>query len=146
MNIGDTPNGLPAGTPDVTAAQILAVLTAIAGLLVSFGLLDGERAQALGSAASTIIPVALLLADAVIRRGRAQAVGAALIADHRALALEASPRIDPVTGGLRDDPAEQARLDEDRADLEAEDQVEQAEREAAAELGAGVRPQPPEEL
>lgn len=61
-------------TPDVTPAQILAMVTFVAGQLVAFGLLDARREQLVISIASTAIAAAWKIADAVIRNGRAHAL------------------------------------------------------------------------
>lgn len=58
-------------TPNVTAAQILAIITGVVGFLVGFGLVDNNHAQILIGAASTVIPAVIVLADSIIRHGRA---------------------------------------------------------------------------
>lgn len=60
--------------PSITPAQILAALGAILGLLVSLTVIDDELAQALAVAASTLVPIAFTVADAIIRNGRAHAL------------------------------------------------------------------------
>lgn len=61
--------------PSITPAQILAALGAVLGLLVSFAILDEKTSQALAAAASILVPFAITVADAIIRNGRAQAIG-----------------------------------------------------------------------
>lgn len=60
-------------TPDITPAQIAALLTFIVGQAVAFGFLDSTRGQVLVSAGSTIIAAAWKLADAFLRGKRATA-------------------------------------------------------------------------
>jgi hypothetical protein len=59
-------------TPDITPAQIGAVLTFVVGQAVAFGWLDGTRAQTLVSAGSIIIAAAWKIADAYLRGSRAK--------------------------------------------------------------------------
>lgn len=61
-------------TPDITPAQIGALLTFVVGQLVAFGLLDSSRGQVLVSAGSIIIAAAWKIADAFLRGKRAQAL------------------------------------------------------------------------
>lgn len=59
-------------TPDITKAQVLAVLQAIIGLLVAFGIdVDQELQDAIVQLV-TAVAVVLPLADALIRNGRAR--------------------------------------------------------------------------
>lgn len=60
--------------PDITPAQIAAVLTFVVGQLVAFGLVDSQHEQVLISAGSTILAAAWKLADAYLRGSRAKAV------------------------------------------------------------------------
>ena len=64
--------------PDITAAQIAGVLGWVAAQFVSFGLLDGQRAQLLVSGGATIVAATLKLSDALIRNGRAKIAAAAV--------------------------------------------------------------------
>lgn len=58
-------------TPDITPAQIKAVLIAVLGLAAAFGIpLSPAKQEAIFKVVE-ILPVALVLADAVIRHGRA---------------------------------------------------------------------------
>lgn len=63
----------PLKTPDITPAQLLAMVATIVGLLVSQGVIDNNRAQVITSIASIAIPIILVIADAIIRHGRARA-------------------------------------------------------------------------
>lgn len=67
------PGTFTGSTPDITAAQIGAVLTFVVGQAVAFGWLDSSREQLLVSAGSTIIAAAWKLADALLRGNRAKA-------------------------------------------------------------------------
>jgi hypothetical protein len=62
--------------PAITPAQVLAVVTFVAGQAVAFGWVDPSREQTLISAGSTIVAVALKLADSYLRGERAKAVAA----------------------------------------------------------------------
>lgn len=64
-------------TPDTTPNQIVALIGAVVGLLVAYGLVDNDHAQSLTAAASIIVPTGLLLADSIIRHGRAKIVAPA---------------------------------------------------------------------
>lgn len=61
--------------PTITPAQIIAVLGAVLGLLVSLTVIDDELSKAIAAAAAVIVPVVFTLADAIIRQGRAKAIG-----------------------------------------------------------------------
>lgn len=63
--------------PDITLAQITAILTFIAGQAVTMGLADEETTKILLSSGITLATVALGLFDAFIRRGRANIAAAA---------------------------------------------------------------------
>jgi len=65
--------------PNVTQAQLLALLTFIGGQAVSAGLIDNNREKLLISIGSIVVAAAWKIADAIIRNGRAQ-IGAAQIA------------------------------------------------------------------
>lgn len=68
-------------TPDITPAQILAVIAFGLTQLVAYGLIDGTVQQAALSAAGTIVPAIWALADAFIRRSRAHVAAAKISAD-----------------------------------------------------------------
>jgi hypothetical protein len=59
-------------TPDVTPAQLAAVLTFIAGQAVAFGWLTAGRAQLVVSIGATVIAACWKIADAIIRNGRSK--------------------------------------------------------------------------
>jgi hypothetical protein len=64
-------------TPDLTPAQIVSYLTAIAsGLIALFALdlSDGQKAAVIGLIGATV-PLAYGIADAIIRHGRATGLG-----------------------------------------------------------------------
>lgn len=62
--------------PDVTPAQITALLGWIVSQAVAYGWLDTRYSQVVLSAGSTILFAAWKIADALIRNGRAKAVAA----------------------------------------------------------------------
>lgn len=62
--------------PDVTPAQVAAVVGWIVTQLVAYGWLDTRYSQILVSAGSTILFAAWKIADALIRNGRAKAIAA----------------------------------------------------------------------
>lgn len=62
--------------PDVTPAQLLALLTWIVSQAVAYGWLDVRYQQVVLSAGSTLLAVGWKLADSWIRTGRAKAVAA----------------------------------------------------------------------
>jgi hypothetical protein len=63
-------------TPDTTTAQIVSIIGAVVGLAVAFALVDDKTGQAVIGAASVIVPSAYLLADSIIRNGRARSMQA----------------------------------------------------------------------
>lgn len=63
-------------TPDTTTAQILALIGAVVGLLVAYGLIDNDHAQAIVAQASIIVPSVWILADSIIRHGRSKVLAA----------------------------------------------------------------------
>jgi len=65
-------------TPDITPAQIGAVLTFVAGQSVAWGWITNAKAQVLVSSGSIIIAAVWKLADALLRGSRAKAKGANL--------------------------------------------------------------------
>lgn len=67
----------PLKTPDITAAQIVAAISAIAGLFVSSQYIDGKTEQLITGIAAIVVPIVWVLADAVIRHGRSVAQGQA---------------------------------------------------------------------
>lgn len=67
-------------TPDVTLAQILAGVAFVVGQLVAMGVVDNDQSQLFLQVATTGITAAWVIADAVIRQGRAKAAAAVTIA------------------------------------------------------------------
>lgn len=70
---------LPISTPDITRMQVAAGLKFIATAAVSFSVLTPPEAEAV-TGASGLICTGLVVADAVIRKGRAQAIAAKILA------------------------------------------------------------------
>lgn len=60
-------------TPDVTQAQLLAAFTWIVGQAVTMGLVDNDQSTLLLQVGVTVISAVWVVADAVIRNGRARA-------------------------------------------------------------------------
>ncbi len=58
-------------TPDITAAQILSVVSVVVAQVVAFGFLDAGTAQTIIAVAGVVVPAVWTLADAYIRHGRA---------------------------------------------------------------------------
>lgn len=61
-------------TPEVTSAQIISVLAAIAAQAAARGLIDNATAQTIVQIAGIVIPAMWMLADAIIRHGRSRAM------------------------------------------------------------------------
>ncbi len=61
-------------TPDITPAQILGVIATVIGLLLSNKTVDGHTAKLITDLAAIIVPAAWMIADAIIRHGRAKAL------------------------------------------------------------------------
>lgn len=61
-------------TPDITPAQIAAVVAFVVGQFVAWGVLDGTREKVYVSAGVTLVSVAWKLADAYLRGQRAKAL------------------------------------------------------------------------
>jgi hypothetical protein len=58
-------------SPDITAAQVLAAVTAIAAQAVAWGVMTAGTSALLVSIAGTVLPAVWAIVDAVIRHGRA---------------------------------------------------------------------------
>lgn len=67
-------------TPDITPAQILAVLKFVVAFLVARTLISDDQAQLVLEIAGTVVPCVLFAADAYIRRGRAKVAEAQVFA------------------------------------------------------------------
>lgn len=100
---------LPAKTPDITSAQILALLQPIGSALIVLGVfrITDNQLQVILLAVSGLISAVLLLADALIRRGRSKAIAALASPDIMSLAVDAvlkaqsvTKALDPVIGTL----------------------------------------------
>lgn len=63
-------------TPNLTPAQLVASATSIVGLFVTQGAVTNETGKIIGGLASILIPLAWLIADAIIRHGRSKIVAA----------------------------------------------------------------------
>lgn len=64
--------------PDVTLAQVLALVSFILGQAVTMGLADQETTKFILSLATTVITAAWVVGDAVIRHGRSKIAAAAV--------------------------------------------------------------------
>lgn len=62
--------------PDLTPAQITALVTWVVSQFIAFGWLDVRYQEIALSAGSTLLVVAWKIADAIIRNGRAKALAA----------------------------------------------------------------------
>lgn len=61
-------------TPDITPAQVVAVVGSVGAELLDAALISGRLEQLLVGVAGIVVPFAWLLADAIIRHGRATAL------------------------------------------------------------------------
>jgi hypothetical protein len=62
--------------PDVTPAQVTAVVSWVVAQAVAYGVLDTRYSQLAVSAGATVLFSAWKIADAVIRNGRSKAIAA----------------------------------------------------------------------
>lgn len=76
-------------TPSITPAQIKAVVLALVGILAALGLPIGQEKQEAILRLVEILPTVLILADAVIRYGRASNAEAVL----KAKAIQAAAEL-----------------------------------------------------
>jgi hypothetical protein len=58
-------------TPDVTSAQLLAVVSAVAAQAVAWGVMTAGTSATLVSIAGIVLPAVWAVVDSVIRHGRA---------------------------------------------------------------------------
>lgn len=65
---------LNGNTPDLTPAQLVAVLVGVCAQLVNFGLLSGKTEHLIVGLAGIVVPFAWIVADAIIRNGRSRAL------------------------------------------------------------------------
>lgn len=72
---------MPLETPDITPAQVISALTSLVAAAVVIFKLDMTDAQrgAIIGAISVIVTIVWQIADALIRRGRAQALAATTV-------------------------------------------------------------------
>lgn len=63
----------PLKTPDVTSVQVLAVVSSVVGLFLTQHYIDERLAQTITGVASIVLPLVWMVADALIRHGRARA-------------------------------------------------------------------------
>lgn len=70
-------------TPDITPAQIIAAIGAVVSELLAAGVIDGRTAQLVVGLAGAIVPLALVIADAIIRHGRSQIAAAQVMEGSR---------------------------------------------------------------
>lgn len=61
-------------TPDITPAQIVAVIGTVIGLLVDAQLVSGKTQHLIVGLASALVPFGIVIADAIIRHGRSRAM------------------------------------------------------------------------
>lgn len=113
-------------TPNITQAQVLALVTAVIGLIVSQGLVSNDNGQKIIGIAAIAIPIVIALADAFIRHGRAKVA-----------AVQAAQ---PVEVGIPSDALLAAQLDDPDPDL-LEDLPEEAP--VTERRPAGTPPSPP---
>jgi hypothetical protein len=67
-------------TPNTTQNQVLALVTAIIAQCVAFGIIDNTKAQGFISIAGIAIPLVWIIADSIIRNGRAKVAAAQTVA------------------------------------------------------------------
>ena len=76
-----TPAAAPVNTvniPKITAAQLIAAVTWVVTQAVAFGWLDSGTAQLVVSITGAVLPMILMIADAILRHGRAPIAAAAI--------------------------------------------------------------------
>lgn len=78
-------------TPDITPAQIGALVLAIGGQAVSWGILSGHTEQLVVAVATAAVSIGWKIADAIIRNGRAHSGAANTLDTVVSLLLAASP-------------------------------------------------------
>jgi len=66
----------PGNMPDITQAQILAVIGWIAAQAVAYGWISNEQSSLAISAGATVVAAAWKIADSYLRANRAKAVAA----------------------------------------------------------------------
>ncbi|PYO45023.1 MAG: hypothetical protein DMD33_00845 [Gemmatimonadetes bacterium] len=68
---------MPSSTPDITPAQVAAVIVAIAAEAANAALISGRVEQLIAGLAGIVVPFAWIVADAIIRHGRSRALAPA---------------------------------------------------------------------
>jgi hypothetical protein len=58
-------------TPDITAAQVLSIIASLVTLAVSNLWIDSDTGKLVTEIAAIVVPAVWILADAIIRHGRA---------------------------------------------------------------------------
>lgn len=71
----------PLATPDVTLTQVIAAVGTLIGVLAGAALLDSVWLKGICVAGAFAVVVAWLIADAIIRHGRATMAAAAIISE-----------------------------------------------------------------
>jgi hypothetical protein len=68
-----TPKAAPGqfASPDITAAQVLSVISAVAAQVVAWGIMTQGTSAQLVSIAGIVLPAVWAVVDSVIRHGRA---------------------------------------------------------------------------
>ena len=61
-------------TPDITPTQIISVIASIVTQIVALGWVDNDTGQLILQLAGIVVPAIWMIADAIIRHGRAQAL------------------------------------------------------------------------
>ncbi len=82
-------------TPDVTKAQILAIVQWIASQAVALGYLDANQAGRWVQIGSTVVLALLMISDAIIRHGRASAQGGTVNAGVANITPAPAVEVDP---------------------------------------------------
>lgn len=77
--------------PSITLAQISAALVWLVGQLVAMGLLDEDTSRLVLQVATTVLTASWVIADAVIRQGRAKAAGIAAAAQVPTATISSGP-------------------------------------------------------
>lgn len=76
----------PLKTPDITSAQLVAIVGAVVAQLVDATIINGHTAQLVVGLAGIVVPSVFVLADALIRHGRSRLAAATVAASSSAAA------------------------------------------------------------
>lgn len=82
-------------TPSITPAQIVAAISAVAAELLNDAFISGRVEHLIVGIAGIVVPLGWMLADAIIRHGRAKAHAAITIAAAAAKSAEPGPAAAP---------------------------------------------------